>query len=109
MRLKEEGNNVHCLRGNHEQMMLVAPQSKEYAAIWLRNGGTEVMEEFGATQLSDIPIKYFDFIKGLDYWFERANLILVHAGFRLLDNGSNPFELKKICFGSENGKNSAAL
>ena len=95
MQLKTEGYKLFCLRGNHEQMMLEAPQSKEYAAIWLRNGGTEVMQEFGAAHLLDIPKKYFDFIKDLDYWFERDNLILVHAGFRLLEDGTNPFDLKK--------------
>jgi serine/threonine protein phosphatase 1 len=95
MQLKSDGYLLHCLRGNHEQMMLEAPLSKEYAAIWLRNGGTEVMQEFGATRFSDIPKPYFEFIEQLDYWFERDKMILVHAGFKLPKDGNNPLELKK--------------
>ena len=94
MLLKAEGYQLHCLRGNHEQMMLEAPHSDEFAAIWLRNGGSEVMQEFNALAFSDIPKKYFDFIENLDYWFEREQLLFVHAGFKLVKN-VNPFELKK--------------
>ena len=95
MKLKADGYKIFCLRGNHEQMMFEAPMSNEYAAIWLRNGGTEVMQEFGASKFSEIPKHYFDFIDGLEYWFERENLILVHAGFKVPNDGTNPFELRK--------------
>ncbi len=96
IKLNEEGYNLTCLRGNHEQMMLEAPQSQEFAAIWLRNGGREVMQEFAADNFSDIPTFYYSFIDKLHYYFEKEDLLFVHAGFKidpLLNN--SPFDFRQ--------------
>ena len=91
--LSEDGYNIELLRGNHEQMMLEAPQSFEKAQIWLRNGGREVMEEFNAGTFTEIADKYYNLIQRMHYHLEIENYIFVHAGFNL--NTDNPFEDKK--------------
>lgn len=81
--LQNKGFQLHCLRGNHEQMMLEAPLDDECAAIWLRNGGAEVLQEFAASNFSDIPKKYFDFLDGLHYYIQTDDMLFVHAGFKI--------------------------
>jgi len=93
MSLREQGYRLHCLRGNHEQMMLEAPQSSDYAQIWLRNGGQTVMNEFETNSFSEIPNKYYDFLDSLPFYFDRGDKLFVHAGFKI-SGDSNPFEKK---------------
>ncbi len=93
VQLRQDGYKLHCLRGNHEQMMLEAPQSHEYAAIWLRNGGREVMQEFNTEDFSEIPDKYYNFLSNLSYYFDRGDQLFVHAGFKMSED--NPLEDRK--------------
>lgn len=80
--LQEEGFRVHCLRGNHEQMML---DSKIYGAkepMWLRNGGLQTVESFPHSVVSK---DYYDWIISLPYYFDIQDYLLVHAGFNFRD------------------------
>lgn len=79
MQLQQDDYKVKCLRGNHEQMLLdelIAPATKG----WIRHGGLQTLNSFGAIDFDDIPQKYFDFMKNLSYYFEVDDYILVHAG-----------------------------
>jgi serine/threonine protein phosphatase 1 len=103
-KLKEEGFQIECLRGNHEQMMLEAlepPNGMEeddddgvfdtnYMLRWLRNGGDETLYSFGTTNLHEIDSRYITFLNQLPYYIETENLILVHAGLDFYT--PNPFE-----------------
>ena len=88
--LQEEGFNVFCTRGNHDQMMLDAQQSLQWQRNWLMNGGWSTLESFNAATISDIPSKYFHFIDELPHYLEVDDYILVHAGFKF--DMPNPFE-----------------
>lgn len=94
LRLNKAGYNLSCLRGNHEQMMLEAPLNEKYAAIWLRNGGKEVLEEFSAEDFSGIPKIYYNFLDELKYFDQKYNTLFVHAGFKL-GTDNDPFTLKQ--------------
>lgn len=78
--LQEHGQAVYCLRGNHEQMLLDAWQEEQKLDFWVNNGGRETLKSFACDHPKDIPAKYLDFFRGLDYYFEIDDYILVHAG-----------------------------
>lgn len=86
--LREAGFRVFCLRGNHEQMMLEAAEDPSEAPLWLVNGGQQALDSFGIDNPSQIPAPYLDFVRGLDYYFEVDEYILVHAGLSF-SNGTN--------------------
>ncbi len=78
--LQNEGFKVNCLRGNHEQMLL-----DEVLKIneWY-NGEPATLASFGVNQNIDIPETYIEWMKGLEYYFELEDYILVHAGLNFL-------------------------
>lgn len=88
--LQNNGYQIQCLTGNHEEMMLDSFEQPGESSIWLSNGGNTVMNELGITEVNEIPRKYIDFIKGLNHYIEWNNFIFVHAGLNL--NLKNPFE-----------------
>lgn len=79
--LQARGHTIHCLLGNHEIMMLRSTLSTEKSNMWLRNGGKETLQSFGAKDLNSIPKRYRDFITQMPYYLERDEYLLVHAGF----------------------------
>lgn len=89
MGLQEQGYQVHPIRGNHEEYMLNAYKEAKKGDVallsaalfvWLRQGGIATMNSFGAKKVSDIPTKYYKFLKKLPYYYELEDAILVHAG-----------------------------
>ena len=87
--LKERGIRLQVLQGNHEEMMINALQSNESNDYWLRNGGQETLDSFGAKHVSDIPTLYLDFICHTEIYIETAENIFVHAGLNF--HKSDPF------------------
>ncbi|MBK7410896.1 MAG: serine/threonine protein phosphatase [Saprospirales bacterium] len=78
--LQEAGYKVHCLRGNHDQMMLDAMLDTASHSFWLANGGKTTLKSFGVKHAHDVPKKYIDFLLNLHFYLEVDNYILVHAG-----------------------------
>ena len=78
--LKKEGHLVHCLKGNHEQMMLNASFEGNTSDHWTRNGGQATLASFGADNVQDIPEEYLIWIRKLPFYFLTNQYILVHAG-----------------------------
>lgn len=80
--LRQQGLQVQCLMGNHEQMMLDAVSDSDDEAMdnWLDNGGMATLESFVVNGKPNVPQRYFDFIENLDFYFEVDEYILVHAG-----------------------------
>jgi serine/threonine protein phosphatase 1 len=87
--LKEQGIRVQVLQGNHEEMMINASLGNESHDYWLRNGGQETLDSFGAKHVSDIPSLYLDFIRHTEIYIETAENIFVHAGLNF--HKSDPF------------------
>lgn len=90
--LQEKGHTVHCLRGNHEQLLLDGRHDPRQLSVWLANGGKAALASFGIDQIADIPKKYTQWMDQLGYYFEVDKYILVHAGFRF--DMPNPFDEK---------------
>lgn len=80
----EEGLDVKCLRGNHEDMMLKGIKDPEFdLPNWLFWGGSETIQSFDVTHPANIPKQYMSFIKSLDYFLELPDFVLVHASLNL--------------------------
>jgi serine/threonine protein phosphatase 1 len=91
-RLKAEGYEVNCLRGNHEEMLLWALSGHRYnLESFLRNGGDTTLASFGVKHPRDIPPHYIDFLENLPLWIEADEYIFVHAGLHFVQ-GSSPFD-----------------
>lgn len=80
--LQKSGHSVHCLKGNHDQMMLDARNSLDLQRQWLINGGWTTIENFNVDRIQDIQDKYFQFFEDMPSYLEVDNYILVHAGFK---------------------------
>ncbi len=90
-KLQQTGHQVHCLRGNHDQMLLDGLDNMEALYNWLRSGGEITMQSFGANFLEEIPSPYLDFLRNLPYYLEiPGEYILVHAGLDFRE--PNPLE-----------------
>ncbi|WP_353483493.1 metallophosphoesterase family protein [Haliscomenobacter sp.] len=91
LNLQKKGNLVHCLRGNHEELLLWAVEGKGADVdIFLRNGGDATLESFGVQRAADIPQLYLDFIENLPIYIESGEYIFVHAGLEFT-KGKDPF------------------
>lgn len=80
LNMKENGAQVHALRGNHDQMLLDAHKDDEACHKWLGSGGKETLKSFGVNHVHDIPDEYIEFFMGLPCFLEVGQYILVHAG-----------------------------
>ena len=89
MQLQDSGYKVHCLKGNHEDMMTTAVKNREEVSMWLYNGGQQALASFSATEPTQIPDKYIDFIGKMDYFYEVDEYILVHAGLNFAGNSKS--------------------
>lgn len=78
--LQQEGLDVHCLMGNHEQLIANACIDPKWMRTWIFNGGFRTMESFGAELPREIPDEYIDFFSNLPTYLEVDEYILVHAG-----------------------------
>jgi serine/threonine protein phosphatase 1 len=91
-RLKAEGFQLQCLRGNHEEMLLWALSGHSYnLESFLRNGGEITLASFGVKHPRDLPQHYLDFLENLPLWIEAEEYIFVHAGLHFTP-GTSPFE-----------------
>ncbi|RDC63655.1 metallophosphoesterase family protein [Adhaeribacter pallidiroseus] len=89
MELQAKNFKITALMGNHENLLLQAPENPQYLTTWLRNGGQTTLQSFNAPQVADISAKYLNFIAKLDYYHELPDYLLVHAGFNF--KAANPF------------------
>lgn len=80
--LREKGYTVRCLAGNHEAAMLTALEDRRFSdRDWSYGwGGQQTMESFGVEKVQAVPEKYWEFLRGLDYYLLVDEFILVHAG-----------------------------
>lgn len=81
MKLQEEGFNIVCTIGNHEELMFRGAGSIRAEDNWrLNNGGIETLESFGVECYNDLDEKYKSFFMHLLLKAEIDKYIFVHAG-----------------------------
>ncbi|MEM9884707.1 MAG: metallophosphoesterase family protein [Bacteroidota bacterium] len=81
LELKAKGYLVHCLMGNHEELMIRGLKGDELALdIWLKNGGYQTIDSYFEDDAKDIPVEHLIFLNNLKYYFKIDHYYLVHAG-----------------------------
>jgi serine/threonine protein phosphatase 1 len=78
--LRNNGFEIHLLRGNHEQMMLDSLLSEKQHTHWVKNGGIFTLQSFKVAHGKDIPDKYYKMLETMDYYYELEEFFLVHGG-----------------------------
>jgi serine/threonine protein phosphatase 1 len=73
-------DEVICLLGNHEAMLLAAIDDEKNEPRWLRNGGDQTLRSFRAARAVDIPDKYQTWLRSLLKFFDDGRRFFVHAG-----------------------------
>lgn len=81
LQLQEQGYQVWCLRGNHDQLLVDACDEGE-PSVWLSPEEKQLtLQSFGVEHFSEIPGRYVAFVRSLPYYHEIDAFYLVHAGF----------------------------
>ncbi len=89
--LQQTGYTIHCLKGNHEQMLYKGMHDADQTELYHQ----ETLQSFGVNKIEEIPNDYLIWIKGLPYYLEWKKYILVHAGLGFAFPLQNPFEEKR--------------
>lgn len=94
--LQNDGYTCFVLSGNHEEVACKAYRLEQKNSkkkfnlfksknstldLWLRMGGKEFLESFGAKHILDVPEAYIEWMENLPNYFETEKHLLVHAGF----------------------------
>lgn len=79
IRLRDDGYQIHALRGNHEQIIMqhLRTQPDRLLKYLKTQDSTDLLNSKGS-----IKKKYIRFLNLLPYYFELKDHWLVHAGFR---------------------------
>jgi serine/threonine protein phosphatase 1 len=73
--------DVVCLRGNHEDMLVAAAQQGgTYEVHWLLNGGDATLGSYGITTPAEIPPTHLAWFASLPLAFTDEQRLYVHAG-----------------------------
>jgi serine/threonine protein phosphatase 1 len=80
---KECPDRVICLRGNHEEMLLLACQDSISYDRWISNGGLPTLSSFGVSRPEDIPKDVIYWLRCLSTSFDDGRRFIVHAGVDL--------------------------
>jgi serine/threonine protein phosphatase 1 len=81
LHLRKQGYQVHCLRGNHDQMLLKSVKRGRKALTLTPTEQELVLQSFGINGFEHLPEKYTSFLDSLPYYLELPDYFLVHAGF----------------------------
>lgn len=105
MELQKNDYNITALKGNHEDYCVKAwdddKNKKGFLGInlkssihkqWEKHGGKQTLESFGVKRAKDIPEKYINWMRNLDYYVLLDKYVVVHAGLNF--SIDNPFEDK---------------
>lgn len=105
MKMEEKGYSVRKLMGNHEDYCITAWEEdqdvRSFLGIrpktstqkeWETYGGKQALESFDVERPRDIPQKYIDWMKSLEYFVELDKFVIVHAGLNF--DIEDPFEDK---------------
>lgn len=114
MSLERNGYNVHCLKGNHEDICVKSwkadrkrfafryllnilrflglhiSRSSSIEKNWRANGGNSTLDSFGVKCPRDIGKEYIDWMNNTVEYIELDDFILVHAGLNF--NIKNPLD-----------------
>jgi serine/threonine protein phosphatase 1 len=91
-----EPENVVCLMGNHEDLMLHAHYVPGLRLNWLMNGGDKTLRSIGVDEPEDLPSDIVRWVKALPTVHEDSQRFYVHAGFRPGASAPDPDEHARL-------------
>lgn len=73
-------DEIICLRGNHEDMLLAALEGEDAELTWRQNGAQTTLRSYKARTPADIPLKHIDWLRSLPLFHDDGMRFFVHAG-----------------------------
>jgi serine/threonine protein phosphatase 1 len=73
-------DEIVCLRGNHEDLLLSAIDDEANEPNWLINGGTSTLYSYRVASPIDIPPKHIAWLRSLPTFHDDGKRFFVHAG-----------------------------
>ncbi|WP_247567536.1 metallophosphoesterase family protein [Bradyrhizobium sp. 151] len=73
-------DEIICLRGNHEDLLLAALEGQDAEQSWLLNGGYATLRSYGAACATDIPMPHIAWLRSLPLFHDDRKRFFVHAG-----------------------------
>ena len=73
-------DEIICLMGNHEAMLLAAIDDEANEPHWLRSGGNETLYSYRTPSPVDIPRKHIEWLRSLPKSHDDGMRFFVHAG-----------------------------
>ncbi|MCK1344455.1 MULTISPECIES: metallophosphoesterase family protein [unclassified Bradyrhizobium] len=73
-------DEIICLRGNHEDLLLAALEGEDAESVWHENGAATTLASYKASTSNDIPFKHIEWIRSLSLFHDDGMRFFVHAG-----------------------------
>ncbi|MBM7486706.1 serine/threonine protein phosphatase 1 [Bradyrhizobium sp. USDA 3686] len=73
-------DEIICLRGNHEDLLLNALEGEDAENSWLLNGGSATLYSYRASRAIDIPAPHVAWLRSLPLFHDDGIRFFVHAG-----------------------------
>jgi serine/threonine protein phosphatase 1 len=73
-------DEIICLRGNHEDLLLAALEGEDAELNWLSNGADTTLHSYRASQAIDLPLPHIDWVRSLPLFHDDGRRLFVHAG-----------------------------
>ena len=73
-------DEIVCLRGNHEDLLLTALEDSEQEPNWLLNGGASTLSSYRVASPIDLPPGHTDWLRSLPFFHDDGMRFFVHAG-----------------------------
>jgi serine/threonine protein phosphatase 1 len=73
-------DEIICLRGNHEQLLLDALEGEDAEINWLSNGGEATLRSYRASRAAELPSTHLNWIRSLPFFHDDGERYFVHAG-----------------------------
>lgn len=77
---QDRPDDVICLMGNHEDMLLAAVDAPDWEESWLRNGGIQTLQSYREATVANIPQDHINWIRNLPKVHDDGLRFFVHAG-----------------------------
>lgn len=95
--LINNGINIECVKGNHEDLILESFFDLNTNMHWaLYCGGAETITSFGVNDVKEIPEKYINFISNMPYYLRVDDYLMVHAGLDFKNGVSPLYDVKQM-------------